>query len=101
MIRMNQNAALTPAHAQPLASSSPNRARPRVRVIPAGSARWAIVLLLDRQRAGHRRRVNLADELVIAGFQATDRVRTLAGAGERRRVTCHLDLRASRVLDHD
>src|SRR5215208_7923730 len=101
MIRMNQNAALTDAHAQPVASSSPKSARPRVRVVPAGSARWAIVLLLDRQRAGHRGGVNLADELVVAGLEATDRIRALARTGEWARVARHLHLGAAGVLDDD
>src|SRR5687767_5136103 len=49
---MNQNAALTDAHAQPSASSRPNIARRRVcRVVPGRSACWAIVLQLHRRFA--------------------------------------------------
>ena len=41
---MNQNAALSDAQPQPLASSRPKNARPRVCVLPGWSACCAIVL---------------------------------------------------------
>ena len=81
--------------AQPSASSRPNRARPRVCVVPAWSACCAIVLhpptrcrsalpasLLDLEGALHRRRVHLAQERVRAGLERRHRVRLLRGPGE-------------------
>ena len=42
MIRTSQNAAFTPAHAQPSASSRPKNARLRGTIPPGPSACWAI-----------------------------------------------------------
>ncbi len=44
MMITSQTNALTPAHAQPSASSSPNNARLRGTIIPVPSACWAMVL---------------------------------------------------------
>src|SRR6478672_320894 len=57
IIRMNQKAALSEAQPQPLASSSPNRARPRGCVDPGCRACCAIVLHPSGRRdARHHRR---------------------------------------------
>src|SRR4249919_1312686 len=99
MMMTVQMKALTVAQPQPSASSSPNRARFRGTVIPAVSARWAIVLpaLLDRERAGHVR-VDGAREGVAAGGQGGHREAPLLDAREDVGLE---DLRARGVVDLD
>src|SRR3954451_24672080 len=100
IIRTNQNRALRKAHAQPLESSSPNRTRRRVRVVPGYRAVWAMTPLLDLERALHRRRVDLAEERVRPGLQRGHGVRLLLGPLEERRVP-HRDGRPGGIVDDD
>src|SRR5436190_19650996 len=110
MMIISQTNALTPAQAQPSASSSPNRARRRGTAVPGPSACWAIVLhpsaiapggrwrtSLNGQRPCHRR-MHGADERVTPGRKRGHRIVLAGDAWEGRALGVD---RSCRVLDRE